>query len=54
MGPGPTDDCGKMALASGDPLCEPVDALKLKEERRELMLTPETPFPSIAVGSLVL
>ena len=43
-----------MPLGGWSPLGEPVDALKLKEERRELMLTSETLFPSIAVGSLVL
>ena len=43
-----------MALGGWSPLGEPVDTLKLKKEWRELMLTPETPFPSIAVGSLVL
>ena len=45
---------GKMALGGWSPLGEPVDTLKLKEEWRELMLTPETPFPSIVAGSLVL
>ena len=43
-----------MALSGWSPLGEPVDTLKLKEEWRELMLTPETPFPSIVAGSLVL
>ena len=43
-----------MALSGWSPLGEPVDTLKLKEEWRELMLAPETPFPSIAIGSLVL
>ena len=50
MTPGQTKDSGKMPLGGWSPLGEPVDALKLKEERRELMLTPETPFPSIVVG----
>ena len=43
-----------MALGGWSPLGEPVDTLKLKEEWRELMLAPETPLSSIAVGSLVL
>ena len=33
---------------------EPVDPLKVKEGRRELMLPPDTPFASIVVGSLML
>ena len=43
-----------MALGGWSPLGEPVDTLKLKEEWRELMLTPETHFPSIVAGSVVL
>ena len=43
-----------MPLSGWSRLGEPVDTLKLEEERRELMLTPETPLPSIVVGSLLL